>query len=149
MQTRGKINNRRRAAQLRDFSGLRFDNITPTDIDLYLDFQDRLHVFVEFKFGDAQIMRGQELALERLVNGMNCESRTAIAMIAQHNHPPHEDIDAANTIVTRLYNGNGWLKPKKIDITLRQAIELMLKRAGFSHESPAPALSTGAPSGGN
>ena len=47
MAERGVIRNRQFAQQLRDFSGLRFGKITPTDIDGFMDFGDRLFVVLE------------------------------------------------------------------------------------------------------
>ena len=49
MDKRGKIGNRRRALQIRDFTGLRWGNITPTDIDALIDFGDKVFVFIEVK----------------------------------------------------------------------------------------------------
>ena len=47
MFERGVIHNRERGAQIRDYSGLRFGNITPTDIDGFMDFGGRVFVVFE------------------------------------------------------------------------------------------------------
>jgi len=38
---RGKIEHRDRARQIRDFSNLRYGNITPTDIDGLIEYQNK------------------------------------------------------------------------------------------------------------
>jgi hypothetical protein len=104
---RGKIVHRDRRRQIVDFSGLRFgNNITPTDIDGYLDFQNKTAVIWELKHRDATLPRGQELALERLVD--NSKIRT-IAFVAAHNvDDPAQDINAAKALVTRYYWHGTW-----------------------------------------
>ena len=56
------IRNRDYMRQIKDFSGLRFGKISPTDIDGFLDFGNSLFIFVEMKHGDARIPYGQKLA---------------------------------------------------------------------------------------
>ena len=97
---RGVIRNRKFAGQLRDFSGLRFGSITPTDMDGWIDFSNRLFVFIEAKHGNARMPYGQELALARLTDA--CHSpprRRAIALVCRHES--EGDIDFAGLPVTR------------------------------------------------
>lgn len=75
MVERGVIRNREYAKQLKDFSGLRYGKITPTDIDGFLDFGDQLFVVVEGKHAGSAIQTGQRLALERLVDACHCPPR--------------------------------------------------------------------------
>lgn len=49
-----------------DFSGLRFGNIRPTDIDGAIEFEGRCCVFMETKHGMVDIPTGQRLFLERV-----------------------------------------------------------------------------------
>ena len=64
---RGSIQFPDRARQLIDFSGLRYNKITPTDIDGFIEYHDEAIVFMEFKYGNAELPYGQKLALERLL----------------------------------------------------------------------------------
>ena len=69
------IRNRDYMRQIKDFSGLRFGKISPTDIDGFLDFGNSLFIFVEMKHGDTRIPYGQKLALTRLCDAVANEYR--------------------------------------------------------------------------
>ena len=114
--------NRDYAGQLKDYSGLKFGNISPTDINACLEFGGKLFIFVETKFGDAQMPRGQQLCLERL-----CDLLTVPAIIIQTRHDLSGDIDMANTLVTRYRENSKWHNEVP-DITLRGLIELMREK---------------------
>lgn len=109
MRNRGLILNREYATQIRDFSGLLFGNITPTDIDGLIDFRDRIFIIMEFKHSGAPIPFGQKLALERLTD-IICETgRIGIGLIAEHN--TNGDIDCANCLVTQYRYRKQWVTP--------------------------------------
>lgn len=118
MTERGEIDNRGRSRQIRNYAGIRYGKITPTDIDGFFEIRDRVFVFFELKYEDAKMKRGQEVALERLVDTI-IEPRKAILLIAKHNHPVNEDIDAANCKVVR-YRWRGKWRPAKEGSTLKQ-----------------------------
>ena len=128
---RGKINNPKRAKQLHDFSGLRFKNITPTDIDGFVEFQDKLFVLMEAKAGGAPLPGGQRLAIERLCLAITQSGRTAVALILTHNIPPEQEIDFAKCIVVEYWRDGAWHKGK--GGTCRVAIEYLLKQAGLDY----------------
>lgn len=109
-ENRGKIQNIAKKQQIIDYSGLRMDKITPTDIDGFTEFygvsgfeeiHDELYMFFEFKTGDSDLPYGQKMALLRLVNAI--KDREVLLIIANHNHPDDEQIDAANAIVREYY----------------------------------------------
>ena len=102
---RGIIQNRRRAQQIRDFRGLKWGKITPTDIDLFVDFGGTVMVFVELKSGNYELSIGQRLALERIVDAINrCGYVNCICIKAVHTTPNvNNDIDAANACVVSIY----------------------------------------------
>lgn len=122
MAERGIIQNREFKQKIADFSGLRFGKITPTDLDAFMDFGNRLFVFVEAKYGSSQLPYGQQLALERLCDACNEPPiRYAVAFIVSHKS--EGDIDFANTTVTK-YRWNGkWIKPTSSPSTLLAGIE--------------------------
>jgi len=109
---RGKIRNRDFARQLRDFSGLRWGNITPTDIDGYFEIGDRIFVFIEIKYGTTEVPFGQKLALERLVDIIG-ETRDAILIIGSHHDEAGTDIDVAPCVVREYRTSNVWHSPTK------------------------------------
>ena len=101
---RGKIQNRLRSQQIIDFSGIRYKNITPTDIDGFFEKAGKAFVFYEYKLQGAEIPKGQELALTRIVDGLSVAGKTAVLFICRHNEiNPVNDIKAANAIVEKIY----------------------------------------------
>lgn len=110
MAERGVIQNRGYKQQIADMSGLRFGNITPTDLDAFMDFGDKLFVFVEAKYNGVSLSYGQKLAIERLCDACHKPpTRYAVAFLTSHQDAG--DIDFAATTVTA-YRWNGkWIAP--------------------------------------
>lgn len=126
MSERGAIRNREFAQKIRDFRGLRFGAITPTDIDAFCDFKNRLFVFIESKFGDSSPPYGQMLALERLCDACCADGRVAVVLLLKHQAKEGEDIDFAALPVTRYRLAGKWLYPKE-PINCKQAIDKLLE----------------------
>lgn len=122
--TRGRIRNPERAAQLRDFSGLRYGKITPTDVDGLLEFGDRLFVIMEFKCTGAPMDFGQKLCFERVVNALAQSRKKAVAIVAEHNTPIGQQIDCAKAIVREFYEGGTWIPRRSNggDVTVSEFI---------------------------
>jgi hypothetical protein len=109
MPNRGEINKPDRASQLRDFSGLRFGNITPTDIDGLIEYKNLGYVIFELKYMNTEIPKGQELALERLTDDLQKSGKTCLCLISNHQTSDcNIPIDAANTIVQRYRYKGKW-----------------------------------------
>lgn len=118
---RGKQHTPRLAQQGRDFSGLRYDKITPTDIDALLEFGDKLFVFIETKLPGVAMDRGQQLALERVVDAIAETGRRAIGIVCEHENRDG-DINFALCGVTEYR----WLKQWRVPvtkITAREAVD--------------------------
>lgn len=106
---RGKIHNRARWQQVRDFSGLRFGNITATDIDGLIEYQNKGYIIFELKNGDAPLDFGQRLALERLTDTLTGAGKPTICIISSHmSDNPEQDIDVANSLVVSYRSGGKW-----------------------------------------
>lgn len=127
--TRGRIRNPERAAQLKDFSGLRYGNITPTDVDGLIEFSDKLYILLELKLGSASMDYGQRLCFERLCNALLAADKTAIAIVAEHNTPIGQQIACADAIVRTYYRDAKWSEPYSpikvvdlVDIFYRQFV---------------------------
>ncbi len=121
---RGKIRNREHVPT-KDFSGLRYGKITPTDIDGFVEFKDRTFVFIELKFGDAVLKYGQKLAMERLCDACESDQRTSIALVARYNTQGNDAVDVAPLPVSEYRIKGKWHKPKK-EISVREAIDQIL-----------------------
>lgn len=66
--TRGAIRNREASNAVKDYTKLRWRNITPTDIDGAIDFGNKLFIFIELKRKGQKLEGGQRLFLEREVD---------------------------------------------------------------------------------
>jgi hypothetical protein len=106
MVDRGVIANRDRAKQIISFRGLRFGNITPTDIDGLIEYKNQCFLLVEFKhFSKPDMPEGQRLALERLAVSLN---KPTLLLHAIHYTYADEDIDAASCEVLRYFWRSQW-----------------------------------------
>ncbi len=106
---RGVITNPDRARQLRDYSGLKFGTITPTDIDGFIEYQGKAHIFIELKHGSAPLPDGQQLAYERLIDDdIGKTNKPAIVIVATHHiDDPQLNINVADAVVDKYrWNGN-------------------------------------------
>lgn len=105
MSERGKIRNKDYASTIRDFSGLRFGNITPTDIDGYIEYKDKAFIFIESKYNESKLPYGQELALVRLVDVCGLNRPTVLFICSYETLTAEGEIDFAQTkVVKRRYN---------------------------------------------
>lgn len=107
MLDKSAVRSRNYITQIRDFGGLWFGNIAPTDIDGLIEYKNICYVFIETKYSGTEVPLGQRLALERLCDDMT-RVKPTISIIASHNS--HEDIDVKNTIVTEYRFRNKWHK---------------------------------------
>src|SRR5262245_47389449 len=120
----GIINHPRRARQVIDFVGLDFGTVSPTDIDCFIDFNNRDFVFIEAKYGDAPLKDGQRLALERLCKASRLAGRRAIAMIARHNVPAHLPVRLAEVPVFEYCLRGEWKAVREPRPSVRDALEI-------------------------
>jgi len=82
---RGVILNEARKQQIIDFSGLRYGNITPTDIDGAIEYKNKAYIFLEYKYGNTELPYGQRLAIKRLVQDADAAGKASIAIVASHD----------------------------------------------------------------
>jgi len=118
---RGVIRNRERGKQIIDFSGLRYGNITPTDIDGAIDWHNDAWVFTEYKVTGCEMPYGQQLFYERLCNDLS-EIKPAIVIEAYHEEPPTNDIGGGTCLVNRYFYKGNWHTPIR-EITVDDAIK--------------------------
>lgn len=120
-----QIRNREQARQLTLFHGLRFDTISPTNVDAFVEFGGRLFVFVETKREGAALPVGQLIALKRLCDACQSESREAIVVLTRHD--TQGDIDLALTRVEKFWHRGRWHRTNG-DWTLRELLDLFHER---------------------
>lgn len=124
---RGVIKNRSYARQINNFSGLRYGTITPTDLDVCLEFHGKLFIFGEIKYGGAVVPRGQMVFLERLCKAMHQKPlRYCFGVIADHHHAPTEDIDTHDAIVRAIWQNGRFMQPMTPGLTVRAAVDRMV-----------------------
>jgi hypothetical protein len=109
---RGIIRNRVLATRIRDYSKLRIRQITPTDIDCFVELQNKGYWIMELKTGKAKLVGGQRLALERLVDDLTKTKKLSILVVAQAPDD-NKDIDAANCFVSEYKWQGKWISPTK------------------------------------
>ena len=116
-ETRGRIQNKVRARQLIDFSGLKYGNITPTDIDGFIEKGNKIFVFYEYKLKNAEMPKGQELALTRIVDGLSTAGKTAVLFLCSHEEiNPQNDIQGADARVEKIYWNKVWHDGKGLNV---------------------------------
>ena len=116
------IRNRAQAAQLKRFDGLRWGRISPTDVDLFVEFGNRLFVVGECKYRNAQVPTGQRLGMERIVDAVTLPPHRYAALLILAHNTEDGDIDYAQTEVTRYRWLGEWKKPRR-EIVLVDAID--------------------------
>ena len=92
---RGDIKHRDRSRQIISYSGLvRHRNITPTDIDGFIDYGGNAFIYMDAKLEGKEIEFGQKLAFENLVKSHVKAEHPTCAIIFRHNTFAAEDIIA-------------------------------------------------------
>jgi hypothetical protein len=109
---RGNIKFKGRAKQLNSFSGMiRRRNITPTDIDGIIDYNGKAFVILEGKYGDAELPKGQKMALENLANTILSANKRVVVIIYRHFiHDTNQEIIVSKQIVSDIYFKRKWDK---------------------------------------
>lgn len=122
---RGKIHYRDRARQIIDFSGLRYGNITPTDIDGLIEYQNKAVIFLEYKLdGYDEMPYGQRLAFERIANDLKEARKECVVFLCVHTVEDCEkDIDGKNSTVKEIYWHGRWHSKREEPITVGEQID--------------------------
>ena len=109
---RGDIKFKGRAKQLNSFYGMiRRRNITPTDIDGIIDYGGKAFVILEGKYGDAELPKGQKMALENLANTILSANKRVVVIIYRHFvHDTNKDINVSKQLVSDIYFKRKWDK---------------------------------------
>jgi len=128
MSERGEIRNNEYARPLVLYKGMRWENITPTDIDGCIDFQDKVFIFFEVKHGKTKLTIGQKILLERLVKRINKSGAYGYALICRHHIDG--DVFLKNCIVHDVFNGE-WHSSKGKGITVEKSLIRIRRKHGL------------------
>lgn len=79
---RGVIYNRDKKRRLNTFKNLTYGKITPTDIDAFIDFGNKIFIIIEAKGEGVPVPTGQRIALERMLIKMSSDDSSAMVVIA-------------------------------------------------------------------
>jgi hypothetical protein len=139
LQERGKIRNLDRIARIRDFSGLRYGRITPTDIDAMIDFGGKLFVFIEAKkAGFGPMSRGQERAYESISDACGRGGSPTLVIVAEHDETGRSEdtvIDFAKMRVVRMRENGFWRDITSL-MTVRTAVDDFREKHGLPRIEP-------------
>lgn len=108
---RGKVQFDARFKQPVLFDGMKFNRITPTDIDAIAEYHDRFFFIVELKYNDEEMSKGQACCLKRLIDAIeqSSNSRDAILIVCSHNvADSNKSVLLKDAYVKRVYWKGGW-----------------------------------------
>lgn len=91
------------------FDGIGKGQLYPTDIDGVLEFHGRQFIFIEFKYKDAPMAKGQRLAYEHIADAIRAGGQSAIVILASHRST-NGNIQAAEATVKAVYYNGKWYR---------------------------------------
>jgi len=98
-----------RMKQVIDYSGMRFYNSTPMDIDGFIEKNNRAFVFYEYKLKGTPLAEGQQYAYVHLVDSLQAAGKKAVLFVCEHKaYDPTETVTAKTAMVTKYYCGKKW-----------------------------------------
>lgn len=113
-EDRGIIQNQQNFHQKVIFNGMQWGKRMPTDIDAVMEFKNKVLVFWELKYGDAEIPEGQRLLYERIADAWAKDGKEAVLFLCSHMTPSCEDIQLQNAMVTKFYYKGDWREVKEV-----------------------------------
>lgn len=119
----GKIRYKFRASQQIDFTGVRFGNATPSNVDGLLEIKDELFILLEYKHESAaEMSRGQRLLIERVADQLGATGKTSCAIIAEHSNPVSMDINGARAKVLEVRWQGRWFDMRGKNRTVESCV---------------------------
>lgn len=89
---------------------LRYNNVTPTDIDCFVEIADVGYWLLEIKSGMSLLRGGQRLALTRLIDALTDAGKIAILVVGRAE-PGDQDISAGDCPVIEYRFKKMWRYP--------------------------------------
>lgn len=97
-----------RVRQVVDFEGMNMGTATPTDVDAWVEYHNKAHLFYEFKHSKTRVKDGQRLALERLVTDCERSGKPAVAFVCEHYTNPTDVVMAKDSKVREFFYKGEW-----------------------------------------
>ena len=105
----------------------RHRKITPTDVDGLIDYSGNSFVYIEGKLVGANMVYGQRLAIENIIESHTAAGNPSVAFIFRHNVPAEEVIIAKDKIVYEVYRMKDdkfkWQSISDKKLTLLECVE--------------------------
>ena len=100
-----------------NFGGISYGNITPTDIDWFIEYRDSVYVFGEFKYRKDEIPKGQKLALERIADNLWSLKKHVLLVFGVHDVKNCNDtVDMITTEAEGVYYEGKWHDPRNRNV---------------------------------
>ena len=108
-------------SQVTDYAGMQYGQCRPTDIDLSMDFNKEVFIFVELKFEGTSLTLGQRIHLIGLVDAIEAGGREAYAILATHKTDRRDRIMARDAFPVMVYSGGNWemCEDSNLDATIK------------------------------
>jgi hypothetical protein len=120
-----RIHDRDQFFKVNDFCGLLDDGKkSATDIDMLIEYENKLFIIGEGKHVNSKHKYGQTLALERLCDDI---SRSKPCLLIFYEHDTVGDIIVRDCIVAEYRWKGKWHKPKEI-MVVKEIIEQFIKK---------------------
>ena len=119
------IRNRELHSHFVDFTGLQFGKISPMDFDAFMEFNDKLFIFIETKYKVDKMPVGQGLAIQRLCDACQSKNRMSVAFLTRHEC--EGDIILSDSIVVSYRFKGKWHKAKE-NTKLSTAVKYFVER---------------------
>lgn len=115
---KGDIKYRERAKQINSFAGLiRRRNITPTDVDGLIEYNGNVFIMLEGKYGDAELPKGQRMALENLANAILDGNKKVVIIVYRHYiENSNKDVIVSEQFVSDVYFDRKWNKIRGFNV---------------------------------
>lgn len=127
MAAKGEIENPDYALQVRDFTGLRWMNITPSDLDAMVEYHDKAWVIIEMKHINSDgCSDGQELMLQRLYTDLKKSGKAVLLVYARNSIEPPYPIPYALCLVEKYKYNDETVYPE--DMTVKKLIDSFLRK---------------------
>jgi hypothetical protein len=92
-----------RIKQVIDFTGLGSWNLSPSDIDMTLEFDNKYLFLFELKLVWVKVPIGQKLLLERICNCWQKTNDECFVLYCEHNTSTDEIVSVNNTWIQSIY----------------------------------------------
>jgi|TARA_R110000764_G_scaffold27629_1_gene65221 hypothetical protein len=120
------IRNTKQVRQTIDFTGIKSGKIHPTDIDVVLEFDNKVLILMEVKRKGNVIPIGQRLVLERIANSWH--TNQVVVLYVTHNFKnDNKDIPLSECNVDSIYINKEW-KEAKEEISLMNTLRGLSKK---------------------